>query len=67
MTQFQDQQNQYQQNRNAMPRGQQSQVDPNDPLRFYPIFTPARDEPDPIEIIDLDSGRTAVKEHTWGS
>ncbi len=62
MTRFQDQQNW-----NATPQGRQPQVDPNDPLRFHPIFTPGRDEPDPIEIIDLDSGRNAVKEHTWGS
>lgn len=36
----------------------------------YPVpvnaVRPHRTEADDVEIIDLDSDRTAVKDHTWG-
>lgn len=41
-------------------------VGDDDPLRFQPMFIPPREDPEPVEIIDLDSNRLAVKDHTWG-
>lgn len=37
---------------------------PQDRLRYDPIYAPPPE--DEVEVIDLDSGRHAVKPHTWG-